>query len=57
MAEWRAQVPQNMLTMKMPGSDITIGEMMKNQEKIAKDFFNANDNPIEVVQVTEKKKK
>ncbi|WP_312769690.1 GLPGLI family protein [Epilithonimonas sp.] len=57
MAEWRAQVPQNMLTMKMPGSDMTIGEMMKNQEKIAKDFFNANDNPIEVVQVTEKKKK
>jgi len=57
MAEWRAQVPQNMLTMKMPGSDITIGEMMKNQEKIAKDFFNANDNPIEIVPVAEKKKK
>jgi len=57
MAEWRAQVPQNMLTMKMPGSDITIGEMMKNQEKIAKDFFNANDNPIETVPVAEKKKK
>ena len=57
MAEWRAQVPQNMMTMKMPGSDITIGEMMKNQEKIAKDFFNANDNPIEIVPVAEKKKK
>lgn len=57
MAEWRAQVPQNMLTMKMPGSDMTIGEMMKNQEKIAKDFFNANDNPIEIVPVAEKKKK
>ncbi|MPS74829.1 MAG: GLPGLI family protein [Chryseobacterium sp.] len=57
MAEWRAQVPQNMLTMKMPGSDVTIGEMMKNQEKIAKDFFNANDNPIEVVPVADKKKK
>ena len=48
MAEWRAQVPQNMMSMKMPGSDKTIGEMMKDQEKIAKDFFNANDNPIEV---------
>jgi GLPGLI family protein len=47
MAEWRAQVPQNMMSMKMPGSDKTIGEMMKDQEKIAKDFFNANDNPIE----------
>ncbi len=57
MAEWRAQVPQNMMTMKMPGSDMTIGEMMKNQEKIAKDFFNANDNPIEIVPVAEKKKK
>jgi hypothetical protein len=57
MAEWRAQVPQNMLTMKMPGSDVTIGEMMKNQEKIAKDFFNSNDNPIEVLTVTDKKKK
>lgn len=47
MAEWRAQVPQNMMSMKMPGSDKTIGEMMKDQEKIAKDFFKANDNPIE----------
>ncbi|WP_379966591.1 GLPGLI family protein [Epilithonimonas sp. UC225_85] len=57
MAEWRAQVPQNMLSMKMPGSDVTIGEMMKNQEKIAKDFFNANDNPIELPVVADKKKK
>jgi len=47
MAEWRAQVPQNMLSMKMPGSDVTIGEMMKTQEKMALDFFKANDNPIE----------
>ena len=47
MAEWRAQVPQNMLSMKMPGSDKTIGELMKDQEKMAKDFFKSNDNPIE----------
>lgn len=59
MAEWRAQVPQNMLSMKMPGSDVTIGEMMKNQEKMALDFFKANDNPIEIdaVKVDSKKKK
>ncbi|MBV6879497.1 GLPGLI family protein [Epilithonimonas ginsengisoli] len=57
MAEARTQVPQNMLSMKMPGSDVTIGEALKTQEKMLKDFFNSNDNPIEVQTVTDKKKK
>lgn len=57
MAEARTQVPQNMLSMKMPGSDITIGEALKTQEKMLKDFFNSNDNPIEVQTTTDKKKK
>lgn len=59
MSEARARVPQNMLSMKMPGSDTTIGEMLKNQEKMLNDFFKANDNPIEVdaVKTDSKKKK
>lgn len=48
MREFRSHVTPEMSNMKMPGSDITIGEMMKKQEKLAKDFFNANDNPIEI---------
>ncbi|MDR6526585.1 MULTISPECIES: GLPGLI family protein [Chryseobacterium] len=57
MAEFRQKVTPEMMNMKMPGSDMTIGEMGKRQEKIAKDFFNANDNPIEKDQVSDKKKK
>ncbi|MFP3596477.1 GLPGLI family protein [Chryseobacterium sp. SIMBA_029] len=57
MAEFRQKVTPEMGNMKMPGSDVTIGEMMKKQEKIAKDFFNSNDNPIEKNQAPEKKKK
>ncbi|WP_313027050.1 GLPGLI family protein [Soonwooa sp.] len=57
MAEARTRVPENMLSMKMPGSDLTIGEMMKNQEKMLKDFFGANDNPIEITETAAKKKK
>lgn len=48
MAEARARVPKDMLGMKMPGSDSTIGEMIKQQEKMLNDFFNANNNPIEI---------
>lgn len=48
MAEARSRVPKDMMSMKMPGSDITIGDMMKQQEKNLTDFFNANDNPIEI---------
>lgn len=57
MAEARANIPQNMMGMKMPGSDLTVGEMLKNQEKMINDFFNANDNPIEKTEPTSGKKK
>ena len=48
MGEFRTKITPEMMSMKMPGSDVTIGEMMKKQEKMAKDFFGANDNPIEI---------
>lgn len=57
MAEARQRITPEMMNVKMQGSDMTIGEMMKNQEKIAKDFFNANDNPIEKEQASSSKKK
>jgi hypothetical protein len=41
----------------LPGSDKTIGEMLKDQEKMIKDFYNNNNNPIELVVAPESKKK
>ncbi|MEN4759773.1 GLPGLI family protein [Chryseobacterium sp. C39-AII1] len=43
----RPMMTQDMLSKSIPGMDGTIGDMMKKQEKAYKDFFNANDNPIE----------
>ena len=57
MAEARPYMTPEVMKQKMPGTETTVGEFMKNQEKIAKDFFNSNDNPIEIVQVADKKKK
>jgi GLPGLI family protein len=59
LAEARPYMTQEMMSQKMPGSETTVGEFLKNQEKIAKDFFNANDNPIEIppTATTDKKKK
>ncbi|MOA65157.1 hypothetical protein D3C78_1914440 [compost metagenome] len=45
-----------MLSQKMPGSDTTIGDMVKQQEKMLKDFYGANNNPIEIQQVPKKDK-
>lgn len=53
----RQQIPANMMGQKIPGSDKTIGEMIKDQEKMMKDFYNSNDNPIELTSGTEAKKK
>lgn len=53
----RPMLKPEMMSQKLPGSDVSIGEMVKKQEKMLKDFYDANDNPIEVVQTTEKKKK
>ncbi|MET3034553.1 GLPGLI family protein [Chryseobacterium sp. NRRL B-14859] len=57
MAEVRQRVTPEMMNMKMPGSDVTIGEALKKQEKMSRDFFNANDNPIEKDQSSSDKKK
>ncbi|RRQ47109.1 GLPGLI family protein [Chryseobacterium sp. SC28] len=56
LAEARPYMTPEIMNRKMPGSETTFGEFLKNQEKIAKDFFNANDNPIELPTATEKKK-
>ncbi|RXM50739.1 MULTISPECIES: GLPGLI family protein [unclassified Chryseobacterium] len=57
MAEIRQRVSPEMMNMKMPGSDVTIGDALKRQEKMTKDYFNANDNPIEKEQPSSDKKK
>lgn len=57
MAEVRQRVTPEMMNMKMPGSDVTIGDALKRQEKMTKDYFNANDNPIEKVEPSSDKKK
>jgi GLPGLI family protein len=43
----RPMMTQEVMSKTIPGMDGTIGDMMKKQEKMYKDFFNANDNPIE----------
>lgn len=53
----RPMLKPEMLSQKLPGSDISIGEMVKKQEKMLKDFYDANDNPIEIPVVNNKKKK
>lgn len=47
LAEMRPYMTPEMMGRTMPGSSKTIGEFVKEQEQIAKDFFGANDNPIE----------
>jgi len=43
----RPMMTQEIMSKTIPGMDGTIGDMMKKQEKMYKDFYNANDNPIE----------
>jgi len=47
LATARPHLKPEIMSQKMPGSDITIGDMVKSQEKMYKDFYNSNDNPIE----------
>lgn len=47
LGEMRPYMTPEMMSRPMPGSSKTIGEVIKEQEQMAKDFFNANDNPIE----------
>jgi GLPGLI family protein len=53
----RAQIPVEAMSTKIPGSDKTIGEMVKDQEKMLNDFYGATDNPVELAEATNKKKK
>ncbi|QBJ87217.1 GLPGLI family protein [Chryseobacterium gleum] len=56
-ASVRPMMTQEMMSKTIPGMDGTLGDMMKKQEKQYKDFYNANDNPIEKEQPSDKKKK
>ena len=47
-ASIRAQITPEMKAMKMPGNDKTMGEMMSDQEKSIKDFYNATNNTVEI---------
>ena len=47
-ATMRPMLTKDVMERKMPGSDMTIGDMLKKQEKITRDFYDANNNPIEV---------
>lgn len=48
LGEMRPYMKPEMMSMKMPGSDQTMGEFMKDMEKMSKDYFNSNTNPIEI---------
>lgn len=56
-ASARPLLKPEMLSQKMPGSDTTIGDMVKQQEKMLKDFYGGNNNPIEIQQAPAKSKK
>lgn len=56
-ASARPMLRPEMMSQKIPGSDLTIGEMVKQQEKMMKDFYGANNNPIEVTTPAPKGKK
>ncbi len=47
-ASVRPMLNKKMTSRKLPGSNKTIGQMLKDQEKRAKDFYQSNDNPIEL---------
>lgn len=49
-ASIKSQMPPAAMSQKMPGSDQSIGEIINQQEKNIKNFYNENDNPIEIEQ-------
>ncbi|KIA90116.1 GLPGLI family protein [Kaistella jeonii] len=53
-ASVRPMLKPEMMTQKMPGSETTIGDMVKQQEKMLKDFYGSNNNPIELTPVVTK---
>ncbi len=48
LGEMRPYMTPELMNRKMPGSEKTMGEVIKEQEKMLGDFFNANNNPIEI---------
>lgn len=54
-ASLRPMMTQEMLSQSVPGMDGTMGDMIKKQEKMYKDFYKANDNPIEIPSAKTKK--
>lgn len=46
-SEARSRITPEMRLQKMPGSDITMGDLLKQQEIRVTQFFESNDNPIE----------
>ncbi|MBB6371247.1 GLPGLI family protein [Chryseobacterium shigense] len=56
-ASIRPMMTQEMLSKTVPGMDGTVGDMVKKQEKQYKDFYSANDNPIEISSSDQDKKK
>ncbi|REC72165.1 GLPGLI family protein [Chryseobacterium elymi] len=56
-ASIRPMMTQEMLSKTVPGMDGTVGDMVKKQEKQYKEFYSANDNPIEISSTQEDKKK
>lgn len=55
LAEYRPYMTPENMSVKMPGTQTTMGEYFKTQEQIAKDFFNSNNNPIEIPAAKAKK--
>jgi GLPGLI family protein len=47
LAAMRWQIDKDKLSTKMPGSEITYGQMFENQNKVLKDILSSNSNPIE----------
>ncbi len=47
LASARTRITPEMMSQKMPGSDTTFGDVLKQQEERIKKFFNSNNNPIE----------
>lgn len=55
-ASARPMLQPAMLSQKMPGSDMTIGDMVKQQEQMLKEFYESNNNPIELTVPAKTKK-
>ena len=44
----KTQMTPEMMSQTIPGAGKTIGEMVKEQEKMLKTFYGSNDNPVEL---------